>query len=174
MTVDSSRFPIGLFNPPKDISQKDVDAWIETLALFPKEIMELSRKISDEDLNKTYREGSWTIRQVIHHLADSHTNSLIRFKWALTEDNPTIKAYREDLWAELPDSKFESTKLSILYLDLLHQRLVILLRALNKEQLKRTFIHPETGNTVVLDWNIGQYAWHSEHHLAHIKMALRS
>lgn len=172
MSLDPRRFPIGAFSPPAAIAAADISAWITRLELLPQELAELVANLSAKDLEKTYRDGSWTITQVIHHIADSHTNSLIRFKWALTEDEPLIKAYFEDRWANLHDYSADALPETLAYISLLHKRLCRLLRGLSATQLKRTFIHPETGNTVVLDWNIGQYAWHGDHHLAHIRLAL--
>ncbi|HWS60267.1 MAG TPA: putative metal-dependent hydrolase, partial [Flavobacterium sp.] len=123
---------------------------------------------TEEQLNTQYRLEGWTIRQVVHHCADSHMNSLTRLKLALTEDKPTIKPYREELWAELPDSKNLPLESSLKMLEGIHYRWSILLNNLTKEHRERTFIHPNKGKEFRIDENIGLYAWHCNHHLAHI------
>jgi len=126
------------------------------------------------DLDTPYRPGGWTIRQVVHHVADSHHNSYTRFKWALTEDTPVIKAYLEDKWAALDDAKWAPIQPSLDHLKILHFKLTYLLRKLSKEQLNRAFIHPETNEATSLLENIGKYAWHGSHHYAHIENAIKN
>jgi hypothetical protein len=123
--------------------------------------------LSDNQLDTPYRPDGWTVRQVVHHVADSHMNSFIRFRLALTEENPTIKPYAEGLWAELPDAKGPLVEASLCLVDCLHQRWTALLRTLSPEQWTRTFRHPESG-VMSLDKALGIYAWHSRHHVAHI------
>ena len=125
--------------------------------------------MSPAELDTRYRPGGWTARQVVHHLADSHINSYVRFKWALTEDEPVIKAYHEERWAELVDYRATPIVTSLDLLDALHERWSSLLKNLDSDQLDRTFIHPESGRTP-LRVNIGIYAWHGRHHLAHIEL----
>ena len=125
--------------------------------------------ISEEQLQSPYRPGGWTARQVIHHIGDSHMNSLSRFKWAITEDKPTIKTYDENLWAQLADYSQMPVQDSLDLIRLIHKKLTILLRSLTNEQINREFIHPEFG-VVLVKWNIGLYAWHGRHHVAHIKL----
>lgn len=167
------RFPIGEFEKPQEISLLHIKEWIESIELFPSRLIALVNGISESDLEKTYREGGWTIRQVIHHCADSHMNSLIRFKWTLTEDTPEIKAYFEDRWANLPDSKMPISA-SLALIQGLHERWVYLLNSLEAIDLEKSFIHPEHGKQFSLAENIGVYAWHCDHHLAHIRLALRA
>jgi hypothetical protein len=128
----------------------------------------------EDQLDSPYRPKGWTIRQVIHHLGDSHTNTYIRFKWALTENEPVIKAYHEDRWAALRDTKFAPIKLGLDYLSVLHAKWVYLLKGLTSKDLKKCFIHPETMKEISLDKNIGIYAWHCEHHYMHIKNIIKS
>lgn len=167
----NERFPIGEFVCMEHISTKEIKSWVNEIRTLPMRLMEVVNHLSDVELEYTYREGSWTIRQIIHHIADSHMNAYIRFKLALTEESPTIKPYAEEKWAELSDSKLPiDTSLKII--KSLHDRWVYLIENLTDEQLKRTFIHPDSG-VVSLEKNIGIYAWHGNHHLAHIKNALK-
>ena len=163
------KYPIGEYNPPSTILQSHIEEWTYQIQSLPDRLSELVTGIEEVQLNTPYRPGGWTVRQVIHHIPDSHVNSYIRFKWALTEDNPTIKAYHEDLWAELYDTKDQPIQVSLDFLKIIHTKLITIFKGLSAEQLKRTFIHPESGKQISLDWNIGQYAWHGEHHLAHIE-----
>ncbi len=172
MSVDplyNLKYPIGQYDAPESISREQIDFWIEQITSLPIRLKRLVEEITEDQLNTPYRPDGWTIRQVIHHIPDSHINSYIRFKWALTEDNPTIKAYHEDRWAELYDSKDQPIQISLDFLSAVHGKLSLMLKGLSEEQLKRTFVHPDSGEKMPLDRNIGMYAWHGEHHLAHIK-----
>ena len=124
--------------------------------------------LNEGQLETPYRAGGWTVRQVVHHVADSHLNSYIRFRWTLTEDTPTIKAYDETRWAELPDAKTAPVEVSLKLLESLHVRWVYLLETLDDEAFGRSFIHPETGEAISLERNLALYAWHGRHHCAHI------
>ncbi len=166
------RYPIGHFNCPETITQHHLDSWIDILDSFPGNLERIVSNLSQEQLDTPYREGGWTVRQVVHHVADSHHHSYIRFKWALTEDKPVIKYYYEQLWAELDDAKTAPIDLSLKHLSAIHAKLVYLLKGLSSEQLNKSFIHPEHNEEVVLKKNVGIYAWHSEHHYAHIKNLL--
>ena len=128
----------------------------------------LVRNLNEKQLNTPYRPGGWTVKQVAHHVGDSHLNSYVRLKWTLTESNPIIKAYDEGAWANLADYEADDLTLSLSFLDLLHQKWVLLLKSLNDEQWDRAFIHPETNNQVILKEYAGLYAWHCNHHYAHI------
>lgn len=161
------RYPIGQFQHEGDITEGQRQQWIEDIAALPDGLRAEVAGLSDAQLDTPYREGGWSIRQVIHHLADSHMNSFIRFKLALTEDHPTIRPYYEDRWAELADSK-EPVEISLQVLEGLHQRWVILLQSIDEAQYSRTFYHPESKETIRLDTNLGIYSWHGRHHLAHI------
>lgn len=167
------RYPIGLFECPKKITGKHISEWIEVLDLFPDRLKQLVSGLSESQLDTPYRPEGWTIRQVIHHVADSHHHSYIRFKWALTEDNPVIKYYYEALWADLFDSKTGPIEMSLMHLKAVHAKLIFLLKGLSEAELNRTFIHPEHNEEVVLKKNIGNYAWHCNHHFAHIENLIK-
>lgn len=166
------RYPIGQFECPENISKELKNKWIDTLENFPTQLEKLVGTLSDNQLDTPYRDGGWTVRQVVHHCSDSHHHSYIRFKWALTEDNPTIKAYNEQSWAELFDTKTSPIDISILHLKAVHAKLVNLLKGLSDVELERTFYHPESKETVSLRKNIGIYAWHCNHHYAHIEQLM--
>lgn len=163
------KYPIGEFNCPEPITSQHIENWISVLEDFPERLNCLVCNLSDKQLDTVYRPHGWTIRQVIHHLSDSHHHSYTRFKWALTEDRPMIKAYLEQPWAELDDAKFAPIEMSINHLKAIHYKLVYLLRGLTNEDLNKSFMHPETNSEVFLKYNIGNYAWHSNHHYAHIE-----
>ena len=163
------KYPIGDFKAPEQFSESDIEEWILVLENFPFKLENLVKNLTDSQLDTPYRTNGWTIRQVIHHLADSHHHSYIRFKWALTEDKPVIKYYYEKLWAELPDAKHAPIELSLKHLQAVHAKLIFLLKSLSQEELHKSFIHPEHNEEVVLWKNIGIYAWHSNHHYAHIE-----
>lgn len=167
------RYPIGQFEKPNFINKQELSGWIRIIAEFPQEIASEVLSLTDEQLDTPYRDGGWTVRQVVHHCADSHMNAFIRFKLALTETNPTIKPYYEALWAELPDSKIQLEP-SLNLLKGLHERWSKLLESLDDEDLKRTYNHPELGRPIPLDEVIGMYAWHCNHHLAHITVLKRN
>lgn len=161
------RYPIGEFNPPEQITENTVETWIDEIRSLPDELRRVVESLTDAQLDTPYREGGWTRRQVVQHLADSHMNSMVRFKWALTEDTPLIKAYDEVRWAELADYSACPIPLVLDFIRLLHARWVVLLERLGPDELAREFIHPVSG-PVRLDLNVGIYAWHGRHHLAHI------
>lgn len=165
------RYPLGEFAKPEIIDSKIIADWICTIANFPTNIENEVSGLSDEELLYKYRPNGWNIRQLVHHCADSHINSLIRFKLTLTEEKPTIKPYFEDRWAELADTKNTPINLSLKILEGLHARWTVLLNSLTEQQLARTFIHPEYGKVISLRENIGIYSWHCNHHLEHIRIA---
>jgi len=168
------KFPIGEFTSPSSIETSTIEAWIGSVATFPNRVEALTQNLNTEQRNWKYRPEGWTIKQVVHHCADSHMNSLIRFKLALTEDSPIIRPYWENRWAELPDSLDDNLQASLLLLKGLHQKWVLLLNQLSSQDLEREFVHPEHGKRFSLKENIGVYAWHCEHHLAHIEQAIRA
>lgn len=164
----SLQYPIGQFAYEGKADAGQIAAWIEEIERLPVRLREAVSGLDEGQLDTPYREGGWTIRQVVHHLADSHMNSFVRFKLALTEDHPTIRPYYEDRWAELADSVHVPVGVSLTLLEALHERWVVLLRSLDEETCSRTFYHPESKETIQLGYNIGVYAWHGNHHLAHI------
>lgn len=170
--TEQLKYPIGKVNIPDQISENYLNSWIGIIENHPNKLSKLVANLSDNQLDTPYREGGWTIRQVIHHLGDSHTNSYIRFKWALTEFKPVIKAYHEDRWAQLTDTKHAPIQLGLDFLKSLHSKWVFLLKSLTDEDLNKKFIHPETNQEVSLAKNIGIYAWHCEHHYQHINQLL--
>jgi hypothetical protein len=160
------RYPIGQFEFPQAVTAAQRSQYIDDLETAPAHYREAIRGFDDRQLDTPYREGGWTVRQVIHHVPESHMNSYIRFKLALTEETPTIKPYDEAAWAKLPDMAME-VEPSLRILENLHRRWVVLLRGLSESDFTRTFRHPEIG-LVRLDANLALYSWHSRHHAAHI------
>ncbi|HPF13287.1 MAG: putative metal-dependent hydrolase [Planctomycetes bacterium] len=172
MDFESQRFPVGSFRCPIEITGEHIARWIGVLDGFPKRLEAEVRPLRTEQLGWTYRSGGWTIRQVVHHLADSHMNSLVRFKLALTEDKPTIRPYQEDRFALLPDARSNDLSGSLDILRGVHQRWVHMLRELDPRDFSRSFHHPESDREITLDENTGLYAWHCDHHLQHIRHAV--
>lgn len=166
---DTTRYPIGTFDFEQAFTPDDVQGWLEHITTFPQELRAVLEPLHEAQLNSPYRPNGWKIRQLVHHIADSHMNAYVRFKWALTEDAPTIKAYVQDGWAALPDSDLDIA-ISLQLLEALHQRWTGLLRQLSPEQWQRTFVHPVLG-AITLEQATGMYAWHGRHHLEHIKRA---
>ena len=156
-------YPIGNFDPN---DYTDRGANLRAIAELPANVSAAVADLSDEQLDTPYRPGGWTVRQTVHHIADSHLNSQIRFKLALTEDAPTIKPYAEDRWAELGDSKLP-VEVSLKMIDGIHARWVALLESMSDDDFQKTFIHPETGEWT-LEAALALYAWHSKHHTAHV------
>lgn len=172
MDLELLKYPSGKYKAPDVIDQSVISEWADTLEQLPKNLRKLVETLSYESLDWSYRPKGWTIKQVVHHLADSHLNSFARFKLMMTEDNPTIRPYEQDKWAEMPDANNPEIATSLTILEGVHARLNILLRDLISDDWNRTFYHPEYDRTFTLGWMIGLYAWHSDHHLAHIKQAI--
>ena len=168
MTLEQLKFPIGKFEKPMTITRDDLLKWISDISTFPTRIKNEVNNLTDQQLDTHYRPEGWTIRQVVHHCADSHMNSLIRFKLTLTEDKPTVKPYYEERWAELADSKNMQIEPSLKMIEGIHERMTVLLNNLAESDYSKIFIHPEHGKYFRIDENIGIYAWHCNHHLAHI------
>lgn len=161
------RYPVGLFEFTGTLSDEQRQSLIDQIAATPAKMRAAVTGLDAEQLSTPYRPEGWTVRQVVHHVPESHMNSYIRFKLAITEDEPTIKPYFEDRWARLDDANQAPIELSLDLLDALHGRWVWFLRSLKDADFQRTFRHPELG-TVSLDKNIALYAWHGRHHIAHI------
>ncbi len=161
------RYPIGQFAHKGAIGEDNIAGWIDDIVALPEAMRAAVHGLDDTQLDTVYRPGGWTVRQVVHHVPESHINSYVRFKWALTEDVPTIKVYDEVAWAELADARTAPLEPSLALLDALHARWAISLRSLTAEQFRRKFKHPELG-AARLDWVVGMYAWHGNHHVAHV------
>jgi hypothetical protein len=171
--IDFLRFPIGKFSAPNSISKEQLYNWINQLEKFPAEVQKVASLLSDNQLNTHYRPGGWTIRQVIHHLPDSHLNAYIRFKLAVTEENPIIRPYHEDRWAACKEAKSADISISLSLLESLHFRWAAFLRTLTDEEFDRSYIHPETNKMFKLKEVLGMYVWHGNHHLAHITETIK-
>jgi hypothetical protein len=169
MDIEQQKYPIGKYIRPEVITQTDIERWIDEIAVAPRQFRETVHGFTAGQLATPYREGGWTVRQVLHHVPDSHIQAYGRFKLALTEEKPTIKPYREDRWATLPDSELTPVDVSLTLLEALHKRWVTLLRSMGNDDFKRTYFHPEYQKEFALDGILGLYAWHGKHHLAHIR-----
>lgn len=162
------RYPIGQFTHEGEVTLAQRQHWIQDIADLPERAREAVKGLNEEQLSLPYRDGGWRLKQVIHHMADSHMNSVIRFKLALTEDTPTIRPYFEERWAELSDSKDLDVEVSLHLLDALHRRWAALLNMLSDEDYAKAFYHPASKETIRLDHGLGLYAWHGKHHVAQI------
>lgn len=170
MTLEELQYPIGQFEKPSAITREQIAEWVESINTLPLRLKREVCALSEAQLETPYRAGAWTIRQLVHHVADSHMNGFIRFKLALTEDNPVIKPYDQNLWVALEDSRSFPVAASLRILEGLHARWYEMLKSLDNDALRRTFYHPEHEKYLLLDEVIGNYAWHGNHHLAHIKL----
>lgn len=173
-TLEQLKYPIGQYQVPDNVSQEQREIWINDLANLPNQLREAVFGLTDAQLDIPYRDGGWTIRQVVHHIADSHINSYTRFMLAATEDNPTIRPYEEQLWAELPEAKTAPIEYSLAIIDAVHARLVLHLKNIKEDGWTRTFFHPASKITYRVDKVLGLYSWHGRHHLAHITNAKKS
>jgi hypothetical protein len=162
------RYPIGRFTRPKSLSAKERDEAINAIAGAPALMRAAVKGLTREQLDTPYRPGGWTVRQVVHHVPDSHMNAYCRIKLGLTEDTPTIKPYDEAKWAELADSKSPLVEESLALLEALHARWVVLLRQMKPADFERTITHPEWDAPLSLDTVVALYAWHGRHHAAHV------
>ncbi|MCV6630169.1 MAG: putative metal-dependent hydrolase [Flavobacteriaceae bacterium] len=172
--MHNAQYPIGRFQMPADISSDAIEKAIVTISNFPKKLLELYSPLGEEQLQWTYRQGGWNIAQLIHHCADSHMNSFIRCKLALTEDKPYIKPYMENLWAQGTDYSPKTTSASLRILEGLHHRWSLLLRSLDQKEVRRMYIHPEHQSEFSLAQTILLYDWHCRHHLMHIEIAIQN
>jgi hypothetical protein len=161
------RYPIGKFSFEGTLSDGQKAKFLEDIEQTPARMRAAVQGLSDKQLDTPYRDGGWTVRQVVHHVPDSHMNAYVRFKLALTEQEPTIRPYMESLWAELPEAKTAPVDLSLTLLDSLHQRWALALRGIAPSEWKRTLRHPEIG-VLSLEKVLALYSWHGRHHVAHI------
>ncbi|MES2774951.1 MAG: putative metal-dependent hydrolase [Bacteroidota bacterium] len=161
------RYPIGKYEP-QEYSERQKDRWLYDLQQLPYLLEDAVLNLDEAQLQTPYREGGWTVHQVVHHVADSHINSLCRMKLTLTEDNPMVKAYEEQLWAELNDTKVLPINVSLTLLHALHMRMYALMTDVKDDQWSRTYVHSATGQQSTLWFLLGLYAWHGQHHVAHI------
>lgn len=162
------RYPIGQFSMPAEVTEADRTRWIDDLANVPAALGAAIGGLGVDQVNTPYRPEGWTVRQVVHHVPDSHLHAYARFKLALTEDEPTIKPYDEGRWSQLSDVWLVDPRVSLDLLEALHRRWVALLRSLRAAEYQRTFRHPELGRTLTLDETLARYAWHGRHHTAHV------
>ena len=165
--MSDPRFPIGKFSFPGSVTEADRNSFIADIEKAPANLRAAVAGLSAQQLDTPYRDGGWTVRQVTHHVPDSHMNAYVRYKLALTEDVPTIKPYEEARWANLADTKSTPIEVSLALMDNLHDRWVRLLRSLGPNDWKREFRHPEMG-VVTLERNLALYSWHGRHHVAHV------
>ncbi len=172
MNIDSRRYPIGkaVYKPVAEITPADITGWINDISALPGQLREAVSGLSAAQLDTPYREGGWTVRQVIHHVPDSHANGYIRCKLALTEDTPTIKPYLEDRWAQLQDTFDTPIEVSLQMLDAIHTRWVTILRSLDDTAFRREYFHLEQQRTIPLLQMVQTYAWHGKHHTAHVML----
>lgn len=162
------RYPIGPFAPPESLTPEERTELIEQLAAAPMQLRAAVTNLTDEQLATPYREGGWTVRQVVHHVADSHINAYVRLRLALTENEPLLRPYDEAQWARLDDARTMDAGISLALLDALHARFVALLRTLPEDAFRRRLRHPEHEGVLTIDWLLAMYAWHGRHHTAHI------
>ena len=173
MNVSDPRYPIGKFQRPETVTYEMLDAAILTIEALSAKLNAVVNDLEPEQLDTPYREGGWTVRQLVHHVADSHMNAYVRTRLALTEDWPTIKPYDQKLWAVLPDANSLPIDVSLELLDTLHRRWVVLLESLTDEQWERGYNHPENGRQTLAEV-ASRYDWHSRHHVAHISSLRKS
>ena len=167
MDLEKLKYPIGRYQVEDKIDKAAIDKFIKEIELLPERLGDAVRGLNLQQLQTQYRSDGWTVQQVVHHIADSHLNAYIRFKLALTESKPIVKPYDEKLWAELPDAKLVDINVSLAFIDSMHKRWVTLLRQLKTKDLDKEFLHPESGMKNLKE-TLCLYAWHSNHHLAHI------
>nr|WP_299174503.1 putative metal-dependent hydrolase [uncultured Allomuricauda sp.] len=172
-TLQQLQYPIGTYRIPENITQERLDQWIDILEHLPQRLEDMVSPLSDEQLETPYRPEGWTVRQLVHHISDSHHHSYTRFKWGLTEDNPVIKPYFEKEWSKLFDAQSAPIQMSIDHLKAVHAKLVHLLKGLSNDDLQRKFTHPDGNEETTLAENVGRYAWHGSHHFAHIENLIK-
>ena len=165
--MDNQQYPIGKY-VEQPFSEKQLQEWLNDIRFLPENLEHAVLNLDEAQLETPYREGGWTVKQLVHHVADSHMNAYIRFKLGLSEENPTIKPYNQDAWAQMPDTKNLPINLSFTILHAVHRRWYEILINITPEQWNRTVVHPEYNKQMTLWYLLGMYAWHSRHHTAHI------
>jgi len=168
MSEVSRQYPVGKFSPPESTSEADRLRWIASIASAPAKFRAAALALTSQQLDTPYREGGWTARQVIHHVPESHMNAYIRFKLALTEIDPVIKPYDEAAWAKLPDVAPAPVEASLVLLEALHERWVVLMNSMSAGDWQKRYIHPEFGAARTLEYTLALYAWHGDHHAGHL------
>ena len=166
--LDQLRYPIGKFSFNENADEKAVKQWIAAIEQHPSQLRSAVKGLNDTQLNTPYRDGGWTLRQVVHHLADSHLNAYCRVKLALTEDHPTIKPYEEKSWAEMDDAKNLPVEVSLSILEALHKRWAYMLNKIDSKDYEKSVFHPESKREMSVKFLINLYSWHGKHHTAHI------
>jgi len=167
--IELLRYPIGKYHKPESHTPELRSEWISILEALPSWMDTVIENLDEAQLHTEYRPGGWTVNQVIHHVADSHMNAYVRVKLALTEDNPQIKPYKEELWARLSDSETVPVNVSVTLLHALHRRWAAVLRSMSEKDWDRTYYHPESERNVPMWEVVALYAWHSRHHIEHIR-----
>jgi exoribonuclease II len=170
--MEHLQYPIGKFIPGLPHSRENVYSFIENIKALPQALKEHTQNLTQKELQKTYRQGGWNVKQIIHHLGESHINCYVRIKLALTENNPIIKPYDENLWVNTKENELLSHHVSLNLLEVIHLKIVCLAQNLSDEELKRTYVHPQYQRTSPINDVLALYSWHGNHHLAHIKLAL--
>jgi len=165
--MDDLRYPIGKYEP-QPFSEKQLKEWLIDSQFLPQHLENAVLNLDEHQLDTPYRPDGWTVRQVVHHVADSHANAYIRFKLGLTEDNPTIKPYDEEAWAKMNDTAVVPINVSLTLLHALHIRWLEVLKSIKQEEWERTVVHPEHKKQMTLWYLLGSYAWHGRHHTAHV------
>ena len=171
--LEPFRFPVGRFTVPESISKEDRDIWIENIRNLPQKMRNAVQTMTEEQLDTPYRPEGWTVRQLVRHVADSHLNSYVRYKWTLTEDKPTIKTYDQNAWSSLPDALEGPIDLSLDLLETTHKSWVWVLEHMKEDEWKKEFVHPEWNKQFNLEVNLALYSWHCDHHLAHITSLIK-
>lgn len=174
MDIEAKKFPIGKMKIPAEYTDAIIRVMVNDMLGLPADVSKLALALSKKQLHTSYREGGWSALQIIHHLADTHINAYIRLKLALTEENPIIKPYDENLWAEQPEALTENIRPSLLMLQSAHERMCNTFSAMNPEEWHRTFFHPEEQREISLHEHLSKYHWHGRHHLGHLRIIAAS
>jgi len=173
MDLEKLKYPIGQFIMPDIFDENQAQIWISEIEALPAQIKKITENLSEDELKQVYRPDGWTLKQVIHHIPDSHMNAYIRFKQAITEDIPVVRPYYEERWAETEEAKNGDIKMSVMLLESLHQRWVVFLKTIKFEDYQRKYIHPSVDKELTLANMLGMYAWHGKHHLMQITNTIK-